>query len=164
MNSHAFLFNSYSSPWQWFMIPVLQMVEQWLRVVTELTPGNTAQLGLDPTIWFKRPCTCACRALDTPQVPSMCFLMLKETNPSSPGRSRHKRACSSHCAWSSLPAGTSVTTSIQAGSPLSFPGPSPATVPPKVVKIGITLPFPTEVGWSELVNKNVRCPVQFDFR
>lgn len=48
MNSHAFLFNPYSSPWQWFMIPVLQMVEQWLRVVTELTPGNTAQLGLDP--------------------------------------------------------------------------------------------------------------------
>lgn len=47
MNSHAFLLNPYSSPWQWFMIPVLQMVEQWLRVVTELTPGNTAQLGLD---------------------------------------------------------------------------------------------------------------------
>lgn len=30
------------------MIPVLQMVEQWLRVVPELTPGDTAQLGLDP--------------------------------------------------------------------------------------------------------------------
>ena len=36
-------------------------------------------------------------------------------------------------------------------------------VPPKVVKIGITLPLPAKLEWSELANKNIRCPVQFEF-
>lgn len=91
-------------------------------------------------------------------------MLKKKQIPPSPGCRWHRGHAAATVRGAVSQLGPQSPLSIQAGSPLSFSGPSPATVPPKVVKIGITLPLPTEVGWSELVNKNVRCPVQFDFR
>ena len=94
----------------------------------------------------------------------MRFLMLKKKQiPPSPGCHWYRGHAAATVRGAVSQLGPQSPFRIQAVSPLSFSGPFPAMVPPKVVKIGITLPLPAKLEWSELANKNIRCPVQFEF-